>query len=136
MKTYKRYPPEIRERAVRLVLEHQEHYRSEWAALTAITEDHVSHSTVILFDHRAQFPLWNQPYRSGKGFSNRFQACRNTTRLWLRTASSRPVSTRADCPTSVAIGSSHSSAVSLYSSMIESLIWARCGVSHKMLTES
>ena len=72
MKTYKRYPPEIRERAVRLVLEHQEHYRSEWAALTAITEDHVSHSTVILFDHRAQFPLWNQPYRSGKGFFEPF----------------------------------------------------------------
>ncbi len=38
LKTYKRHPPEIRERAVRLVLEHQEDYRSEWAALTAIAE--------------------------------------------------------------------------------------------------
>ena len=31
MNKHKRYPPEIRERAVRLVLEHQENYRSEWA---------------------------------------------------------------------------------------------------------
>ncbi len=38
MKTYKRYPPEIRERAVRLLLEHQADYRSEWAAMTAIAE--------------------------------------------------------------------------------------------------
>ena len=30
--------PEIRERAVRLVLEHQENYRSEWAALTSIAD--------------------------------------------------------------------------------------------------
>ena len=36
MNKHKRYPPEIRERAVRLVLEHQENYRSEWAALTSI----------------------------------------------------------------------------------------------------
>lgn len=33
MSRHKRYPPEIRERAVRLVLEHQETYRSEWAVL-------------------------------------------------------------------------------------------------------
>ena len=36
MNRHKRYPPEVRERAVRLVLEHQENYRSEWAALTSI----------------------------------------------------------------------------------------------------
>ncbi len=38
MNRHKRYPPEIRERAVRLVLEHQENYRSEWAALTSIAD--------------------------------------------------------------------------------------------------
>ena len=38
MNNHKRYPPEIRERAVRLVLEHQENYRSEWAALTSIAD--------------------------------------------------------------------------------------------------
>ena len=38
MNKHKRYPPEIRERAVRLVLEHQENYRSEWAALTSIAD--------------------------------------------------------------------------------------------------
>ena len=36
MNRHKRYPPEVRERAVRLVLEHQENYNSEWAALTSI----------------------------------------------------------------------------------------------------
>ena len=38
MNKHKRYPPEIRERAVRLVLEHQENYRSEWAALISIAD--------------------------------------------------------------------------------------------------
>ena len=36
MNRHKRYPPEVRERAVRLVLEHQENYDSQWAALTSI----------------------------------------------------------------------------------------------------
>ena len=36
MNRHKRYPPEVRERAVRLVLEHQENYNSQWAALTSI----------------------------------------------------------------------------------------------------
>ena len=31
MNRHKRYPPEVRERAVRLVLEHQENYHSQWA---------------------------------------------------------------------------------------------------------
>ena len=37
MNRHKRYPPEVRERAVRLVLEHQENY-SQWAALTSIAD--------------------------------------------------------------------------------------------------
>ena len=32
----KRYPPEFRERAVRMVLEHQHEYASQWAAITSI----------------------------------------------------------------------------------------------------
>ena len=36
MNRHKHYPPEVRERAVRLVLEHQENYHSQWAALTSI----------------------------------------------------------------------------------------------------
>ena len=36
MNRNKRYPPEVRERAVRLVLEHQGDYNSQWAALNSI----------------------------------------------------------------------------------------------------
>ena len=38
MNRHKRYPPEVRERAVRLVLENQEDYNSQWAALTSIAD--------------------------------------------------------------------------------------------------
>ena len=38
MNRNKRYPPEVRERAVRLVLEHQEDYTSQWAALNPIAD--------------------------------------------------------------------------------------------------
>lgn len=37
-KTNKRYPVEVRERAVRLVLEHREEYPSGWAAVTSIAQ--------------------------------------------------------------------------------------------------
>ena len=33
MNRHKRYPPEVRERAVWLVLEHQENYNSQWTEL-------------------------------------------------------------------------------------------------------
>ena len=34
----KRYPAEVRERAVRLVMEHRGEYESEWAAITSIAQ--------------------------------------------------------------------------------------------------
>jgi transposase len=34
--TSKRYSPEVRERAVRMVLEHQHEYASQWAAINSI----------------------------------------------------------------------------------------------------
>jgi transposase len=34
----KRYPAEVRERAVRLVMEHRREYPNEWAAITSIAQ--------------------------------------------------------------------------------------------------
>ena len=36
MTTSKRYPVEVRERAVRMVFEHQDEYDSQWAAISSI----------------------------------------------------------------------------------------------------
>jgi transposase len=38
MSTSKRYPAEVRERAVRMVLEHRGEYETEWAAIASIAE--------------------------------------------------------------------------------------------------
>jgi len=37
MNTKKRYSPEVRERAVRMVFEHQNEYESQWAAMCSIS---------------------------------------------------------------------------------------------------
>jgi transposase len=38
MNTRARYPVEVRERAVRMVFEHQDEYSSQWAAICSIAE--------------------------------------------------------------------------------------------------
>lgn len=38
MSTSRRYPREVRERAVRLVCEHTQDYESQWAAIRSIAE--------------------------------------------------------------------------------------------------
>src|SRR3990170_5386016 len=38
MNTYKRYPKELRERAVRMVFEHTAEHPSEWSAIRSIAE--------------------------------------------------------------------------------------------------
>jgi transposase len=38
MSTSKRYSPEVRERAVRLVFEHEAEYDSQWAAIASIAD--------------------------------------------------------------------------------------------------
>jgi transposase len=37
-KTNKRFPVEVRERAVRLVLEHRDEYETKWAAICSVAE--------------------------------------------------------------------------------------------------
>ena len=50
-----RYPQELRERAVRMVFEHQEEHSSQWAAITSIAEKFgVSSETLRKWVRRAE----------------------------------------------------------------------------------
>jgi transposase len=50
-----RYPPELRERAVRLVFEHQDEYASQWAAICSIAHTFgVSAETLRKWVRRAE----------------------------------------------------------------------------------
>lgn len=41
MKTVKRYSPEVRDRAVRMVLEQQHEHRAQWAAIQSIAKNRI-----------------------------------------------------------------------------------------------
>src|SRR3990172_613254 len=57
-----RYPVEIRERAVRLVLEHQGEYPSQWAAITSIaTKCGMTPETLRKWGRRAEVDAGSRP---------------------------------------------------------------------------
>jgi len=60
--TPKRYPPEIRERAVRMVAEHRRDYPSEWATICSIAEKFgMKSETLRLWVRRAQIDSGQRP---------------------------------------------------------------------------
>ena len=62
MATPKRYPPELRERAVRMVAEHRRDYPSEWATICSIAEKFgMKNETLRLWVRRAQIDAGRRP---------------------------------------------------------------------------
>lgn len=56
------YPAEVRERAVRMVFEHQDEYPSQWKAICAIGEKlGVHHETLRIWVRRAEVDAGKRP---------------------------------------------------------------------------
>ena len=57
-----KYPAELRERAVRMVFEHQHEYPSQWKAIESIAEKlNVHHETLRLWVRRAEVDAGERP---------------------------------------------------------------------------
>ena len=57
-----RYPDEVRERAVRMVFEHQGEYPSQWKAIESISKKlNVNHETLRLWVRRAETDAGARP---------------------------------------------------------------------------
>ncbi len=58
----RRYPPELKERAVRMVFEHQAEYPSQWKAICSIGEQlGVHHETLRIWIRRAETDAGQRP---------------------------------------------------------------------------
>ena len=57
-----KYPDEMRERAVRMLLEHQHEYPSQWKAIESISEKlNINHETLRLWVRRAEVDGGKRP---------------------------------------------------------------------------
>ena len=57
-----RYPDEVRERAVRMVLEHQDEYPSQWKAIESISAKlSINHETLRVWVRRAETDAGERP---------------------------------------------------------------------------
>jgi transposase len=56
------YPPEVRERAVRMVFEHQDEYPSQWKAIESISAKlGINHETLRIWVRRAETDAGQRP---------------------------------------------------------------------------